>query len=324
MWQMYYPSVPSVVQAIASASAMQRLKGVGMNCGCEYTSFPLFAGLKDYSRYSHSVGCALIVWKFTQDAKQTIAALLHDISTPTFAHVIDFLNGDHIKQESTESGTSATIEASSEIMAAIKAFGLTLNDVADYHQYPVADNDSPKLSADRLEYTLTNIVNYHIAPYEKAKVWFDNLTVGTNDDGETELMFSNPEIAEQFSLAALRTSQIYVADEDRFSMQFLAELLKKHIARGILNVADLYRTEKEVISLLNNDTIAAADWNRFKQLHHIFSGCNHPEAKVVIAKKRYINPYILGIGRVSDYSATFAESLKRFLETPLDKPIWGE
>lgn len=324
MWQMYYPSVPEMIQAIASTPAMQRLKDVGMNCGCEYTSFPLFSGLKNYSRYSHSIGCALIVWKFTQDVKQTIAALLHDISTPTFAHVIDFLNGDHMKQESTESGTASTIEASSEIMATLKAIGLTLGDVADYHQYPIADNDSPKLSADRLEYTLTNIVNYHIAPYEKAKVWFENLVVGNNEYNEEELMFSNLEIAEQFTLAALRTSRIYIADEDRFAMQYLAELLKKHIARGILNVADLYRTEKEVISLLSNDTMATADWNQFRQLRHIVSGSGHPEAKVVIAKKRFINPYILGIGRVSDHSATFAEALRNFLETPLDKPLWGE
>ena len=137
-------------------------------------------------------------------------------------------------------------------------------------------------------------------------------------------MFSNLEIAEQFSFAALRTSQIYVADEDRFAMQSLAELLKRHIARGILNVADLYRTEQEVISLLNNDSMAAADWERFRKLRHICSGSSHPEARIVIAKKRYINPYILGKGRISDCSAPFAEALRNFLETPLDKPLWGE
>ena len=324
MWKLYNPSIPSFIHDLACTPAIQRLKGVGMNCGCEYTSFPLFKNLKNYSRYSHSIGCALIVWKFTQDVKQTIAALLHDISTPTFAHVIDFLNGDYMKQESTESGSATTIEASSEIMTMLNTIGLTLKDVADYHQYPIADNDSPKLSADRLEYTLTNIVNYHIAPYEKAKVWFDNLVADSNEHEEEELMFSNLDIAEQFSLAALHTSRIYVADEDRFAMQSLAELLKKHIARGILNVADLYRTEKEVISLLSNDTMATADWNQFRQLRHIFSGSDHPEAKVVIAKKRYINPYILGMGRVSDHSATFAEALRSFLETPLDKPLWAE
>ncbi len=44
---------------------MQRLKDVGMNCGCEYTSFPRFRNLAPYSRYRHSVGAARIVWNFT-------------------------------------------------------------------------------------------------------------------------------------------------------------------------------------------------------------------------------------------------------------------
>ncbi|MFR5131592.1 MAG: hypothetical protein ACLTDP_02610 [Terrisporobacter sp.] len=47
------------------------------------------------------MGVALIIWHFTKDIKQSIAGLLHDISSPAFAHVIDFLNGDHENQEST-------------------------------------------------------------------------------------------------------------------------------------------------------------------------------------------------------------------------------
>lgn len=324
MWKLYYPSTPSFINDLAGTPAMQRLKGVGMNCGCEYTSFPLFDGLRNYSRYSHSVGCALIVWRFTHDVRQTIAALLHDIATPTFAHVIDFLNNDHLKQESTEHGTTEIIASSAEIMEKLKELGLTLDDVADYHRYPIADNDSPKLSADRLEYTLTNMVNYRVAPYEDVQRWFEDLTVSANDEGEEELMFNNPEAAEQFSLAALRTSAIYIADEDRFAMQTLAELLKKHIKRGILDTSDLYQTEERVIALLGSDAAAAADWNRFRQLHRICRGCQHPEAKIIVAKKRHINPSVAGKGRVTECSAPFAEALQRFLDTPLDIPVWGE
>ena len=112
MWSRYNPSIPDFICQLAETPAMQRLKDVGMHCGCEYTSFPMFTGLDSYSRHKHSVGCALIVWRFTQDQRQTIAALLHDIATPTFAHVIDFLNGDPMKQESTESGTTAIIKSS--------------------------------------------------------------------------------------------------------------------------------------------------------------------------------------------------------------------
>ena len=219
IWKIYARSTPPCIERIASAPALQRLKDVGMHCGCEYTSFPMFQGLEKYSRYEHSIGCALIVWNFTHDVRQTIAALLHDIATPTFAHVIDFLNGDHIKQESTERGTKDIIQNSDEITQFIHQEGFTLKDIADYHLYPIADNDSPRLSADRLEYTLSNIVNYRVAPPDAVKCWYDSLVVGTNEEGADELMFTDLATAEQFSLAALQTSYIYIADEDRFAMQ---------------------------------------------------------------------------------------------------------
>lgn len=323
MWEIYSPTIPDFIEPIASAPAMQRLKDVGMHCGCEYTSFPLFTGLDKYSRYQHSVGCALIVWRFTRDVHQTIAALLHDIATPTFAHVIDFLNGDHMKQESTERGTASIIEASKEIMAELKALNITLEEVSDYHQYPIADNDSPRLSADRLEYTLSNMVNYHIAPMESVKQWFESLIIGKNDEGEEELMFPTLETAEPFSQAALLTSRIYVADEDRFAMQTLAELLKKHIERGVLKVSDLHKTESEVIAMLHGDEEARGDWKKFRALRHIHRG-NHIGAKTVHSKKRYINPYVDGMGRVKALSDAYAQALNQFMADPLDEPLWGE
>lgn len=302
---------------------MQRLKDVGMHCGCEYTSFPMFVGLDNYSRYKHSVGCALIVWHFTQDRRQTIAALLHDIATPTFAHVVDFLNGDHLKQESTENGTVNIIASSPEIMTRLKEWNIELEEVADYHVYPIADNNSPKLSADRLEYTLSNLVNYRITPTEKIKEWYDHLMVGKNEEGEDELMFDDFQIAEAFCLSALETSKIYVADEDRFAMQTLSELLCKHITRGVLSKNDLYRTESEVIALLQQDEEARQDWERFRALRHIHRG-NHAGAKTVLSKRRYINPYLNGKGRMVHLSDMFAQALEPFLSQRLDEPLWGE
>ena len=53
-------------------SIVQRIKSIGMNCGCEYTAFPQFADIDSYSRYDHSIGVALIIWHFTHDRKQAI------------------------------------------------------------------------------------------------------------------------------------------------------------------------------------------------------------------------------------------------------------
>ena len=152
-WSLYHPEIPEFLRRLAETPPMARLRQVGMNCGCEYTSFPRFAGWAPYSRFDHSLGVALIVWHFTGDLRQSAAGLLHDVATPAFAHVVDFLHGDHLRQESTEARTAELIGRSPELQALLGEYGLTTEDVADYHRYPIADNDSPQLSADRLEDT---------------------------------------------------------------------------------------------------------------------------------------------------------------------------
>ena len=37
-----------------------------------------------------------------------------------------------------------------------KEYNIKLEEINDYHKYPIADNNTPQLSADRLEYSLSN------------------------------------------------------------------------------------------------------------------------------------------------------------------------
>ena len=158
--EIYHHEFPAFLQEAVATPVMQRLKGVGMNCGCEYTAFPLFSQWQSYSRFDHCLGAGLITWHFTGDPHQAMAALLHDVATPVFSHVIDFLRGDYLTQESTEDGTREMILGSSQLMDVCKKYAITPEAITDYHRYPIADNDSPKLSSDRLEYTLGNIINF--------------------------------------------------------------------------------------------------------------------------------------------------------------------
>ena len=93
---------------------MQQLDGINQICGAYWRKENIYEDM--YSVLKHSVGVALIIWNFTQNKKQTIAGLLHDISSPAFKHCIDFLNGDAEKQESTEEQTLEVIKNSKEIM----------------------------------------------------------------------------------------------------------------------------------------------------------------------------------------------------------------
>lgn len=323
----YHNEIPAVLKDCIDTPCVQRLKNVGMNCGCEYTSFARFSGLLPYSRFDHSVGAALIVWHFTRDEKQAVAGLLHDVATPVFAHVVDFLKGDYTKQESTEDGTRTIIETDTALQGALHAHGLCTDDVSDYHRYPIADNDSPRMSADRLEYTLGNLINYRIRKMYEVKAFYADLSVGTNEDGAPELAFSDAKIAEDFAFASLACSKIYVSDEDRYAMQMLSELLRDAIALDVLSETDLNSTEPQVIAKLNADERTAAAWQRFRA-YRSMRRADAPEDggqwRRIPAKKRYIDPLIEGIGRVSAYSEAFAAAVKTFLSDPQTDWIAGE
>ena len=167
---------------------MLYLQYVSVSCGKIYSK--MFNIKTNYNTLDHSIAVALIVWHFTKDKKQTLAGLFHDISTPVFKHCVDFMNGDYLKQESTESLTKTIIHNSKEIMALLKRDNIKIGEVADYHIYPIADNETPKLSADRLEYSLSNsLFLYNIAKLEDVKQIYEDIEIQRNENGEEELGF---------------------------------------------------------------------------------------------------------------------------------------
>ncbi len=316
IFKLYHYEIPAFLQECARTPAVLRLRDVGMNCGCEYTSFPRFCSLKPYSRFDHSLGAALIIWHFTADPVQTVAGLLHDIATPAFAHVVDFMRGDYLKQEATEAGTADMIRASAELQTVLKKYGLCSDAVSDYHRYPIADNDSPGLSADRLEYTLGNSINYGFCTEGQAEVWYRDLVVGTNEKGQPELMFQTAETAEIFALTALRCAEVYVSDEDRYSMQLLAELLREAAVRGVITESDLYTTEPQIISMLLSDEVLAARWANYRACREILRSKQPGKRgnwRKISAKKRYIDPLVLHRERMSVISPAFSAKLHTFL-----------
>jgi len=310
---MYHHEIPEFLYEFMQTKEMKRIKNVGMNCGVDYTSFPLFKNIQYYSRYDHSVGVALIIWHFTKDIKQTIAGLFHDISTPVFAHTIDFMNGDYQQQESTEEGTQKIIEESLEIQKLLKKYHLKTEDVCDYHLYPIADNDTPQLSADRLEYTLGNIYNFHFGKLIDIKRFYDDLMIGQDENGKPELSFQTQEMAIHFFRLMMKTSHIYVCDEDRISMQILAKLVRYAIEYQVISYEDLYTTETNVIDKLEKHVLTRTQW----QNYCLNSSVKISKIKVnenclkIDAKKRYINPLVKN-QRLSSLSYQIQQEMMEF------------
>ena len=102
-------NIPSFLKKYLSVSSLSRLKRVGYFCGMDYASKDIYNFSEYISRFDHSLTVALMIYKLTGDKKATLAGLFHDIGTPCFSHVIDYMNGDYIIQESTEEYTEKII-----------------------------------------------------------------------------------------------------------------------------------------------------------------------------------------------------------------------
>ena len=161
---------------------MLKQQYISITCGTIYSD--LFESSYFFSSLDHAIAVALIIWHFTHDKKQTLSGLFHDIATPVFKHCVDFLNGDYMTQESTEDLTTKIISESTEIKNLLKKDNILLEEVDDYHKYPIADNDTPKLSSDRLEYSLSNaLLTYNLLDLDEIKEIYNDIEIQKDEKG---------------------------------------------------------------------------------------------------------------------------------------------
>ena len=311
--------IPDFLNDYINTPQMQKLSEISVSCGTYYTK--LFDKMVWYSSLDHSIAVSLIVWNFTKDKKQTIAGLFHDIATPVFKHSIDFMNGDYKKQESTEELTTQIIRESKEIMSLLKRDGIKIEEVDNYHIYPIADNDTPMLSADRLEYTLSNGLGAckNIWNLEEVKEIYENIEIQKNEQGIEELGFKDIKIAEKFVKGMRILSNSYIDNKTKFSMQFLADIMKIMSSQNLITKKDLYElSEKEVIERIENCDYAeiSQKFDMWKNAHEIKESDEKVKDKYCVsidAKIRYINPLVNGI-RISEISEVAKEEIQKALE----------
>ena len=311
--------IPDFLNDYINTPQMQKLSEISVSCGTYYTK--LFDKMVWYSSLDHSIAVSLIVWNFTKDKKQTIAGLFHDIATPVFKHSIDFMNGDYKKQESTEELTTQIIRESKEIMSLLKRDGIKIEEVDNYHIYPIADNDTPMLSADRLEYTLSNGLGAckNIWNMEDVKEIYENIEIQKNEQGIEELGFKDIKIAEKFVKGMRILSNSYIDNRTKFSMQFLADIMKIMSSQNLITKKDLYElSEKEVIERIENCDYAeiSQKFDMWKNAHEIKESDEKVKDKYCVsidAKIRYINPLVNGI-RISEISEVAKEEIQKALE----------
>lgn len=312
------PEFPAFLTPYLQLPLLKRLEGIGLLCGTDWTR--LYHNRFFYSRFDHSVGVALIIWNFTKDKKQTIAGLLHDISTPVFSHVMDFRHNDALHQEYTEQDNARMIAEDKELLQLLKNDQLDMEEVIDYQEYPIADNSLPQLSADRLEYMfMTGLIMEDIWTLEDIAEAYGNMEVMQNESGLPEIGFTDERIAREYCLKCCKTGMIMIKNENKLALSLLAHLSEWALRLGAVQESDFYtKSEQEILNLFSSiqDTHFRRYFMTFREMTAIVRSEHEVADSFCIrvdVKRRYINPLCNGV-RISDLSDEAAQTIRSLKE----------
>lgn len=247
-----YLALPDFLIKYLKTPSLLRLKKVGYFCGMDYASKDIYNFREYISRYDHSITVSLIVYKLTRNKIAALAGLFHDIATPCFSHVIDYMNEDYEKQESTEEYTEYILRKDRYLLKCLKEDNININDIINFKRYPIVDNDRPKVCADRVDGVILTGIGWtkNVSKEDITRIVQD-MRVYINESNEEEIGFRSLSVAKKV-LEVSKSIDVYChSREDNYMMQLLAQITKLAINRKYILYDELYfYTEEELFSLL--------------------------------------------------------------------------
>lgn len=287
-----YKEMPEFLIKYLTVPSLIRLKKVGYFCGMDFASKDIYDFEENISRYDHSLTVALLTWKLTKNRIKTLAALFHDISTPCFSHVIDYMNKDYTNQESTEEKTGEIIKSDRTLLEYLKQDHILVDDIINFKKYSVVDNDRPKLCADRLDgIILTGLYWTKNLDINDVLYIINDITIIKNNKNEDEISFNHRKIANKVLKTSDLIDRYCHSNEDNYMMQLLAKITKLSIKKGCIKYDDLfYLTEDKVFESIykNNDLEIIELLEKFKTI----SKKEIPQTELPQVKKRVLNPLV--------------------------------
>lgn len=252
MYQRYLGEIPEFLKKYLTLDIIVRLKGISLLCGMEYASKAAYDFDISVSRYDHVLNTALITWNLTHDKKATLAALFHDVASPTFSHVIDYMNGDYKNQESTEEKTSEILLSSLELRKMLALDNIDIEDILDFKKYSVVDLPRPHMCADRLENTISTSMGWikNIKFIDIKKI-LDSVYLEINEDGLEEIAFKDEDVALYFKYLNDEFNRLTHTNSDTYMMMLASDMIKLCLDLQLFTYNDLYRlTESDIVNII--------------------------------------------------------------------------
>lgn len=237
--------------------------------------------IKNYSRYEHSVGVMLLLKHLGASEKEQIAGLIHDVSHTAFSHLVDWVVGSgHV--ENYQDNQHDDFVGKSEIPSILYKYGYRSDEVLDYKNFPLLEQDIPALCADRIDYTMREI------PEEDVKRSFSDLGVFNN-----QIVFKSPQAAYLFAHRFLGQQMNHWGGYEAVTRyKLFSDALRFALEDGIIQMNDFMGTEKFIIA-----QIEKSPNQKIKKILSVLQNKDlsflEKNSKVHHKKFRHIDPLVL-------------------------------
>ena len=299
-----------VICDIIKTQEFQRLYGVSMGGWCPADPFHAWS----VSRYEHSIGVFMLLRKYGATIEEQISGLIHDLNTPAFSHLCDYLFGTEEDQKTGgfQEHTWERFVRNSKTGQIIADHGFNLDYILDDRHFPLKENNLPDICADRIDYGL-RVIDF-MKRYGKL-LWVDevamaNMFIATG----TEFICKNQSVAENFARVFNETDEQKYSSFDQLVYNLnMWRMFRDAIDSRIISEVDFFTlTDMQIVKKLYDADI---DMSIIYENSKKSVPSSSQPSKVYFAKCRRIDPKFADndgkIKKLSEVNPKYAEYMKK-------------
>ncbi|KAJ0424959.1 hypothetical protein BJY00DRAFT_226678 [Aspergillus carlsbadensis] len=211
--------------------------------------------LPNVTRLEHSIGAFLLVRGQGAAIPEQVAALLHDISHTVFSHVIDFALSGPGEDSFHEVHKDRYVRGMTDLPEIIQRHGLDPDEVLREELFPLVEQPTPHLCADRVDYALRDTVALGELSVEQARGVLRALHAVPNArDPSRILVLRDAEVALGFSRAYIAADAALWGNSAHGDMyRRLAGVIRNVIRQGLVQEEALWTlSDKEFWDLMRS------------------------------------------------------------------------
>jgi uncharacterized protein len=253
---------------------------------------------RDIMRFEHSVGVMLLIRQLGGDVAAQVAGLLHDVSHTAFSHVVDRVY--RRKDEDYHEHLVHDWVAASSLPVVLARHGLTLDQVLDTKRWPLLDRPFPDLSADRIDYTLRDLLRLGGITQREVISFVQSLVIH-EETIAVAMLSSAVWFLRQYHREVVG---LFMDPVELAANASLAESIETALEVGVIEEADLMLSDEGLLARLRSCGIreVTVPLQRLQPMLHVAVDDETYDYQLVL-KDRFVDPLVLsdgGAARCSD------------------------